>query len=55
MNAAMFLFTITNAFSKDAMNKPSQFATLSELTFVRMFIVTFASFICLKTFKIDFD
>ena len=41
------MFTITNALGKEVMSRPEDFASLSELTFVRMLVVAFSSYVCL--------
>jgi drug/metabolite transporter (DMT)-like permease len=52
MNASLIMFTITNALSKEVMSRQGDFATLNEFIFVIMWIIAFASYMCLLKLKL---
>jgi len=52
MNASMFMFTLNNVFGKEAMNRTNDYATFIEFTFVRLWFMAIASYLCLLWFKI---
>jgi len=47
MNSAVFMYTLNNALGKDVMSRPSGFATFNEFTFVRMWVMAIAAYLCL--------
>lgn len=47
MNSAVFMYTLNNALGKDAMSRNEGFATFNEFTFVRMWFMAIAAYVCL--------